>query len=147
VLLRFIISNVFSFYTSTYFLWHAVTIVITSWPALRFFVFVRHTTHCFFLLVFYMFCGWKHCPEEAHLNRWAKHWLIVKYNHLVYLIHLFVWFETWLQDEPFAFCWRTGVAYVDLLNRVFSTHLISFMLRATKQERKSALKLLRHCVS
>jgi len=29
-------SNVFSFYTSTYFLWHAVTILITSWPALRF---------------------------------------------------------------------------------------------------------------
>ena len=46
-----------------------------------FFVFVRHTTHCFLLLVCYMFCGWKHCPEEAHLNRWAKHWLIIKYNH------------------------------------------------------------------
>ena len=28
-----------------------------------------------------MFCGWKHCPEEAHLNRWAKRWLIIKYNH------------------------------------------------------------------
>jgi len=36
---------------------------------------------------------------------------------------------------------------VDLLNRVFSTHLIGFLLRATKQERKSALKRLRHCVS
>jgi len=45
-----------------------------------FFVFVRHTTHCFLLLVCYMFCGWKHCPEEAHLNRWAKRWLIIKYN-------------------------------------------------------------------
>ena len=81
MLLRFIISNVFSFYTSTYFLWHAVTIVITSWPALRFFVFVRHTTHCFLLLVCYMFFGWKHCPEEAHMSRWAKRWLIIKYNH------------------------------------------------------------------
>jgi len=29
-------SNVFSFYTSMYFLWHAVTILITSWPAMRF---------------------------------------------------------------------------------------------------------------
>jgi len=29
---------------------------------------------------------------------------------------------------------------------VFSTHLISFLLRATKQERKSARKGLRHCV-
>jgi len=35
---------------------------------------------------------------------------------------------------------------VDLLNSVFSTHLIGFLLRATKQERKSALKGLRHCV-
>ena len=23
----------------------------------------------------------EHCPEEAHLNRWAKRWLIMKYNH------------------------------------------------------------------
>jgi len=38
-------------------------------------------------------------------------------------------------------------ACVDLLNRVFNTHLIGFLLRATKQERKSALKRLRHCVS
>ena len=45
-----------------------------------FFVFVHHTTHCFLLLVCYMFCGWKHCPEEAHMNRWAKRWLIIKYN-------------------------------------------------------------------
>jgi len=29
---------------------------------------------------------------------------------------------------------------VDLLNRVFSSHLIDFLLRATKQERKTALK-------
>jgi len=46
-----------------------------------FFVFVRHTTHCFLLLVCYMFCGRKHSPEEAYLNRWAKRWLIIKYNH------------------------------------------------------------------
>jgi len=31
-------------------------------------------------------------------------------------------------------------ACVDLLNRVFNTHLIGFLLRATKQERKSALE-------
>ena len=29
-------SNVFSFYTCTYFLWHAITILMTSWPALHF---------------------------------------------------------------------------------------------------------------
>jgi len=52
-----------------------------------------------------------------------------------------------LQDEPFAFCGRNGAAYVDLLSRVFSTHLIGFLLRATKQERKSALKRLRYYVS
>jgi len=45
-----------------------------------------------------------------------------------------------LQDESFAFCARIGTARVDLLDRVFSTHLIDFLLRATKQERKSALK-------
>ena len=57
-------------------------------------------------------------------------------------------FQCWeLQDEPFAFCGRIGAACVDLLNRVFSTHLIGFLLRATKQERKTALKRLRYCVS
>ena len=52
-----------------------------------------------------------------------------------------------LQDDLFAFCGRIGTAGVDLHNRVFSTHLIGFLLRATKQERKSPLKGLRHCVS
>ena len=52
-----------------------------------------------------------------------------------------------LQDEPFAFCGRIGAACVDLFNRVFSSHLIGFLLRATKQERKSALKILRYYVS
>jgi len=46
-----------------------------------------------------------------------------------------------LQDKSFAFCGRIGTACVDLLNRFFSTHLIDFLLRATKQERKSALKI------
>jgi len=36
---------------------------------------------------------------------------------------------------------------MQLLNRVFSTHLIGFMLRTTKQERKSALKRSRYCAS
>jgi len=31
-----------------------------------------------------------------------------------------------LQNEPFAFCGRFGTACVDLLNRVFSTHLNGF---------------------
>jgi len=52
-----------------------------------------------------------------------------------------------LHDEPFAFCGQIGTACVDLLNRVLSTHLIGFLLRATKQERKSALKRLRHYVA
>ena len=52
-----------------------------------------------------------------------------------------------LQDEPFAFCRRICTACVDLRNRVFSAHLIGFLQRATKQERKSALKRLRYCVS
>jgi len=52
-----------------------------------------------------------------------------------------------LQDEPFAFCGPNGAACVDLLNRVFSTHLIGFLLCATKQERKTALKRLRYYVS
>jgi len=51
------------------------------------------------------------------------------------------------RDEPFAFCGRIGTACVDVLNRVFSPHLIGFLMRATKQERKSALKTLRYCVS
>jgi len=55
------------------------------------------------------------------------------------------WWE--LQDEPFAFCGRIGTACVDLLNRVFSTHLIGFLLRATKQERNSILKRLTYCAS
>jgi len=41
--------------------------------------------------------------------------------------------------EPFAFCGRIGDACGDLLIRVFSTHLIGFLMRATKQEGKSAL--------
>jgi len=33
-----------------------------------------------------------------------------------------------LQDELFAFCGGSGAACVDLLNRVFSTNLIGFLL-------------------
>ena len=51
------------------------------------------------------------------------------------------------QDELFAFCEQIRIACVDLLNRVFSTHLIGFLLRANKQESKSAPKKLRYCVS
>jgi len=36
---------------------------------------------------------------------------------------------------------------VDRVNQVFSTHLIGFLPRATKQERKSALEKLRYCFS
>ena len=52
-----------------------------------------------------------------------------------------------LQGEPLSFCRRIGTACVGLLYRVFSTHLIGFLMRATKQEQKSALKKLRCCVS
>jgi len=51
-----------------------------------------------------------------------------------------------LQDEPFAFSRQIGTAWVDL-QQGFSSHLIVFLMRATKQERKSALKRLRYCVS
>jgi len=47
-----------------------------------------------------------------------------------------------VQDELFGFSGRIGTARVDLLNRVFSTYLIGFLMRATKQERKSALKMI-----
>jgi len=38
------------------------------------------------------------------------------------------------------------VLHVWIFNRVFSPHLIGFMMRANKQERKSTLKRLRYCV-
>ena len=49
-----------------------------------------------------------------------------------------------VQEQLFAFCGLIGTACTDLLNRVFSTHLIDFLLRASKQERTSALKRLRY---
>jgi len=52
-----------------------------------------------------------------------------------------------LQDEPFAFCGRISTACVDLLNRVFSTLLISFLLRAIKQEQNSTQKIKVLCLS
>jgi len=51
-----------------------------------------------------------------------------------------------LLDEQFAFCGWFGTVCVELLNRGNSTLLIDFLLRATKQEWKSAQKKLRHCV-
>jgi len=44
-------------------------------------------------------------------------------------------------SSTFAFCGGIGTACVDLLNRVFNTLFIDFLLRATKQERKSAQKI------
>ena len=79
VLLYFIISQRFSFYTATTFLWHAVSNSYNVMDSFAFFVFVRHTAHCFLLLVSCMlYVVKKHCPEEAHLNRWAKRRLIIK---------------------------------------------------------------------
>jgi len=79
VLLYFIISQRFSFYTSTIFLWHAVSHSYNVMVSFGFFVFVRHTAQCFVLLVSCMLnVVKKHCPEEAHLNRWAKRRLIIK---------------------------------------------------------------------
>ena len=51
VLLYFIISQRFSFYTSTTFLWHAVSHSDNVMVSFAFVVFVRHTAHCFLLLV------------------------------------------------------------------------------------------------
>ena len=79
VLLYFIISQRFSFYTSTIFLLHAVSHSYSVMVSFAFFVFVGHTAHCFLLLVSYMlYVVKKHCHEEAHLNRWAKRRLIIK---------------------------------------------------------------------
>ena len=95
VLLYFIISQRFSFYTSTNFLWHAVSHSYNVMVSFAFFVFVRHTAHCFLLLVSCMlYVVKKHCPEEAHLNRWAKHRLIIK---ITKRSNLSAWFETWWQ--------------------------------------------------
>jgi len=55
-----------------------------------FFDFVRHAAYCFLLLASCMLhiCGWKHCPEETHLNKWAKRRLIIKQSpeELIYLL-------------------------------------------------------------
>jgi len=68
-----------SFYTSTTFLWHAVSHSYNVMDSFAFFVFVRHAAHCFLLLVSCMlYVVKKHCPVEAHLNRWAKRRLIIK---------------------------------------------------------------------
>jgi len=44
-------------------------------------------------------------------------------------------------DELAAYCMRGSS------HRVFSSHLIGFLLRANKKERKSTLKRLRYCVT
>jgi len=96
VLLYFIISQWFSFYNSTFFLWHAVSHSYNVMVSFAFFVFVRHTVHCFLLLVSCMlYSVEKHCPEEAHLNRWANRRLIVKIARRSYLsawkIYILAW--------------------------------------------------------
>jgi len=71
--LLYFISQHFSFYTSAFFLWHAVTHSYNMMVSFAFFVFVCDTAHCFLLLVSCMlYVVKKPCPEEAHLNRWAK---------------------------------------------------------------------------
>ena len=93
VLLYFIISQRLSFYTSTTFLWHAVSHSYNVMVSFAFFVFVRHSAHCFLLLVSCMlYVVKKQCPEEAQLNRWAKRRLIIKNRS-----NLSAWFETWWQ--------------------------------------------------
>ena len=79
IVLLYFISQRFSFYTSTIFLWHAVSHSYNVMVSFAFFVFVRHTAHCFLLLVSCMlYVARKHCPEESHSNRWAKRRLITK---------------------------------------------------------------------
>jgi len=51
VLLYFIISQLFSIYTSTIFLWHAVSHSYNVMVSFAFFIFVRHANHRFLLLV------------------------------------------------------------------------------------------------
>jgi len=73
VLLYIVISPRFSFYSSTFLLWHLSPISYNVMVSFAFFVFVRHIAHCFLLLVSLMLdVVKKHCSEEAHLNRWEK---------------------------------------------------------------------------
>jgi len=51
VLLYFIISQQFSFYTFTIFLWHAVSHSYNVIVSFAFFIFVRHTAHWLLLLL------------------------------------------------------------------------------------------------
>jgi len=95
VLLYFIISQRFSWYTSTIFLRHAVSHSYNVMVSFAFFDFIRHSAHCFLLLVSCMlYVVKKHCPEEAHLNRWAKCRLKIK---IARRSNLSAWFETWWQ--------------------------------------------------
>jgi len=69
----------FHFTLLRFFLWHAVSHSYNVMVSFAVFVFVRHTAHCFLLLVSCMlYVVKKHCPEETHLNRWAKRRLIMK---------------------------------------------------------------------
>ena len=95
MLLYFIISQWISFYTFMIFLWHAVSYSYNVMVSFAFFVFVHHTAHYFLLLVSCMlYVVKKHCPEEAHLNRWAKRRLIIKITRRT---SLSAWFKTWWQ--------------------------------------------------
>ena len=62
------------------FLWHAFNHSYNVVVSFAFFVFAHHTAHCLLLLVSscMLYVVKKHCPEEAHLNRWAKRRLILK---------------------------------------------------------------------
>ena len=73
------------------------------------FVCVRHSAHCFLLLESCMlYVVKKHCPDEAHLNRWAKRRLIRKIARRANLSAWYftlVWRQEWADDQLSAL-WR-----------------------------------------
>jgi len=131
-----------------------------------------HPAAKYILPIMKKYCIYKKCVDlECNISRknhiaqdvWTSNCCVIAYVVLSQKIRRALVYMNWidrqsqtrrrgchcweLQDEPFVFCGRIGATCVDLLNRVFSTHLIGSLLRANKQERKSALKRLRYYVS
>jgi len=77
-------SSLLSFFFSHFYLprslWRIVTkflhSVVVGWSVLR--LLSSCTSHCLLYFVtgkLHVLCGWKHCSEEAYMNKWAKRWL------------------------------------------------------------------------
>ena len=104
VLLYFIISQRFSFYTSTTFLWHAVSHSYNVMGSFAFFVFVRHTCSLFLVTwKLYLFLEHQYQPVTSFLLTAAI--LVYPYLQLKYSLctsnnHCFAYFHSFL---PFIY--------------------------------------------